>query len=98
MLKQRGGEEIVHHVDVWLGHHWLWRYESRGDLGVLLFFHPGLLSLGGFFVQEGFDADASGFRAEVSAQSIGTCESAATTPLRVGLQTALADEFLLTGM
>lgn len=98
MLKQRSGEEVVHHVDVWLGHHWLWRYESRSDLGVLLLFHPGLLSLGGFFVQEGFDADASGFRAEVSAQSVGACEPAATTPLRVGLQTALTDEFLLTGM
>lgn len=62
LLQQRGGQEVVQvHVDVRLRHHGLRRDEAGGDLRLLLLFHPGFAPLGGFFIQQGLDADATGF-------------------------------------
>jgi hypothetical protein len=65
-------------------------------LCLLLFLEPSLLSLGGFFVQQGFDANTTGFRPEVSTQGICAGESATATPVRATLKSASTNELLLT--
>jgi hypothetical protein len=59
---------------------------------------PHSLPLEGFFIKQWLDANPASFRAEVSAQSISTCEAATATPLATLLELALAHEFLLARM
>ena len=98
LLQEDSGEESIVHVDLGGVDDGLRGDEAGGDLGLLLFFHPGALALGRFFFQEGLDADAAGFGAEVATERVGAGEASAAAPDRAGLEVAFADELFLPGM
>jgi hypothetical protein len=61
LLQQRGRDlEVVHRVQMWLGYG-RWRYQTCCNLCLLLLFEPSLLSLGGFLIEQRFDAYSSSF-------------------------------------
>ncbi|KAI7514878.1 hypothetical protein KC347_g3 [Hortaea werneckii] len=64
LLQEDGGKESISHVDLGGVDDGLRGDEPRGDLGLLLLFHPGALAFGRFFFEEGLDAHATCFGAE----------------------------------
>jgi hypothetical protein len=107
LCQQRLGQRIVaagvHGVSARVGvharsHHHAWCLHDHALRVRLL--HPLLvplpLALQHFLVKKGFDANTSGFGAEMATQGVGAGEPTAAAPLASALEIALADELLLT--
>ena len=65
---------------------------------LLLLADENPLALLRFFVQQWPNADATGLRPEMTAQSVGTSETAATAPLSASREIPTTDKFLFPGM
>jgi hypothetical protein len=59
---------------------------------------PQTLPLDGFFIEQRFNADASGLRSEMAPQGIRSSESSPAAPLAALFELSFANKLLLTGM
>lgn len=65
---------------------------------LLLMAHENPLALLRFFIQQWPDADATGLRPEMTAQGVGTSETATAAPLSAPREIPATDKFLFPGM